>query len=278
MRTRIYIALALTMGIMAIGSLWFGINRVADSSDVDSAVAVDDDFQPADIETTSPSPNDEVEKTARTNTDQARETETVATEESTVEPVRPGQSNSKRKKKGPEWKSAVLQIVTNFEKADVTVNGLPYPEYTPEGEEEGMVLPAGGPHIVEVVYDGKTKTYQVHLRAYETRILMVELSGLKGSTGGKQTAKRPASKKPDDKPSREEDKEEGIGRVTVYSKPNGTILIDGSQTEEKTPGTVEVDPGRHEIQVKFDNGDVSEKKIIRVRKGSRIKLFFRQRD
>jgi hypothetical protein len=276
MRTRTYITLALLMGIAAIGTVWFGIDRVTDANE-DRATAVDSDFQPADIETPrAPDDEERVELDDEAPTDPTPVVSEVDTDETNVEIIRPGQSSADKKKR-EKWDSAVLQIVTNFEKADVTVNGLPYPEYTPEGEEEGLVLPAGGPHIIEVTYDGKTKTYQVHLRANETRILMVELSGLRGSTGGArpQTRGNPNPKRREAKEEKEKDEK---GRVTVYSKPNGTVLVDGSQTNEKTPGTVEVEPGRHDIQVKFDNGDVSEKKIIRVRKGSRIKLFFRQRD
>ncbi|MGM0557562.1 MAG: PEGA domain-containing protein [Myxococcota bacterium] len=277
MRTRTYIALAFIMGIAAIGTVWFGINRATEAAD-DRAIAVDADFEPANLDEVDEPPED----TAETRTEPADEESSseepteVRAEETSVEVVRPGQSRSDKKRE--HWHSAVLQIVTNFEKADVTVNGLPYPEYTPDGQEEGMVLPAGGPHIVEVTYDGKTKTYQVHLRARETRILMVELSGLQGSTGGARAKARSTQQKRPEPKKEEEDEGKESGRVTVYSKPNGTVLVDGSQTDEKTPGTVEVEPGRHDIQVKFDNGDVSEKKIIRVRKGSRIKLFFRQRD
>ena len=54
-------------------------------------------------------------------------------------------------------------------------------------------------------------------------------------------------------------------------------MVDGNKTSEKTPGTVEVENGRHEVQVEYESGDISEKKIVRVREGSRIKLFFRER-
>ena len=65
--------------------------------------------------------------------------------------------------------------------------------------------------------------------------------------------------------------------MTVYSKPPGTVIVDGNKSAEKTPGTVEVENGRHEVQVEYESGEVSEKKIVRVRDGSRIKLFFRER-
>lgn len=211
--------------------------------------------------------------------DRARDAaENAELAENTAQPdVLPGQS---ARDKREQWKPAVLQVVTNFEKADVTVNGLDYPEYVEDGEEEGMVLPAGGPHTVQVTFDGKTKTYRIHLRAHETRLLIVELSGFQGGSARAESRPKPRPRpsprrRAEQKEEKEEDKQ---GRVTVYSKPKGTVIVDGGSTGENTPGTVDVKPGRHEIQVKFESGEQSEKKIVRVRKGSRIKLFFREKN
>lgn len=190
-------------------------------------------------------------------------------------PQASGQSSAKKRQK---WEPAVLEVVTNFEKADVKVNGLPYPEYVNGSDKKGMVLPAGGPHMVEVTYDGKTKTYRINLRPHETRLLIVELSGFQGGGAPSRPRRSPITRRNEREEEREEeDDKEGQGRVTVYSKPKGDIMIDGDGTGERTPGTVEVEPGRHEVQVRFEGGEESEKKIIRVRKGSRIKLFFREK-
>lgn len=177
------------------------------------------------------------------------------------------------------YKPAVLQVVTNFEAADVKVNGLTYPEYYEPGEPEGMVLPAGGPYNVEVKFGNNTKYYNLHLRPHETRLLIVELSGLNSSAPPPPAVKKaPAAKKEEPAPAeKKEDGDETGGKITVYSKPAGTVIVDGKETGEKTPGTVDLDVGRHEVQVKYETGTVSEKKIVRVRKGSRIKLFFRER-
>lgn len=191
-----------------------------------------------------------------------------------IVPQASGQSSTKKRQK---WEPAVLEVVTNFEKADVKVNGLPYPEYVEGKKQNGMVLPAGGPHRVEVTYGGKTKTYRINLRPHETRLLIVELSGFQGGGPPAPSRRSPITRRQDREEEREEE-EEGQGRVTVYSKPKGDIMIDGNGTGERTPGTVEVDPGRHEVQVRFEGGEESEKKIIRVRKGSRIKLFFREKN
>ncbi len=187
----------------------------------------------------------------------------------------PPRSRTKQRK----YKPAVLQVVTNFERADVKVNGLPYPEYYEPGEPEGMVLPAGGPYNVEVTFGTNVKVYNLHLRPHETRLLIVELSGYNSGAPAappKKKVEPPAKKEePAAKPAKEEKSD--TGKITVYSKPAGSVIVDGKATEEKTPGTVDLENGRHEVQVKYETGSVSEKKIVRVRNGSRIKLFFRER-
>lgn len=183
-------------------------------------------------------------------------------------------------KRRQQYKPAIIKIITNFDKADATVNGLPYPEYVGSGDEEGMVVPAGGPYTVIVRYGDKSKTYNLNLRPYETRMLFVELSGYQSGsksapvTSKPKETKKKETKKADDK---KKDEKKGPGKVTVYSKPPGTIMADGKNLGDKTPGTVELENGRHEIQVEYESGQVSEKKIVRVRDGSRIKLFFRER-
>jgi len=194
---------------------------------------------------------------------------------------RPAEPKPRPAKKQKKLKSAVLQVVTNFDQADVKVNGLAYPEYYEPGEPEGMVLPAGGPYAIEVKYGSNVKNYQLYLRPYETRLLLVELSGYNSGPPAPPPKKKtePAKKEPKKKEQakkEEEDKGSG-GKITVYSKPPGTVIVDGTETAEKTPGSVELDNGRHEVQMKYETGTVSEKKIVRVRTGSRIKLFFRER-
>lgn len=180
------------------------------------------------------------------------------------------QRSASRKQKAKKYDPAVLVVVTNFGKADVKVNGLAYPEYAGNGAEPGMVVPAGGPYRVEVTYNGNTRVYTIHLKANETRYLMVDLTGFSGGSPVAAPVEPPA---PVAAPKEEVNTDKG--RVTVYSKPAGKIVVDGKVTEEASPGTVEVDPGRHEISVRFETGADSERKVVRVRKGSRIKLFFR---
>lgn len=197
--------------------------------------------------------------------------EVVQVEAADLEGAEQGQSKTSKKRQ--KYKSAVLQVVANFQKTDVTINGIAYPEYFEPGEPEGVVLPAGGPYDVRVTYGGKTKVYNLYLRPNETRLLFVEIPGFSGTAP--PVAARPVAQK--EEPVEPAKEGSDPGKVTVYSKPPGTIIVDGTKMAEKTPGTVEVANGRHEIQVEYEGGEVSEKKIVRVRDGSRIKLFFRER-
>ena len=92
---------------------------------------------------------------------------------------------------------------------------------------------------------------------------------LPGSPVAKPTPKK-------EEPKEEKKEDEGSGKVTVYSKPRGDIMLDGKDAGKRTPNTIDAEEGRHEVQVRYESGEVSEPKIVRVRKGSRIKLFFRE--
>lgn len=169
-----------------------------------------------------------------------------------------------------------IVVVTNFTRATVTVNGEPYNAYSDDGEHRGMELPANTQHRVLVEFDGKERVYDVDLRPGERRMLMVELTGMRDRSGDapspraqRQQRERPTSAQPDD------DSDDEMGRITVYSRPRGEIYVGSRATGEQTPGTVEVEPGRHEVQVEYREGEMSETKTVRVREGSRVKLFFR---
>ncbi len=177
----------------------------------------------------------------------------------------------------PKTKTGTLVVITNFEKATVTVNGVAYPAYTPAGEKEGMKLAARTTHNVFVSYAGNSKKYEITLNPGERRYLMIELTGYNGSvTAGSY----PAEPAPEPPPSEEAVEDDGTndqeGRVTVYAKPQGMILIDGSNTGQQTPGTVTTENGSRNIQVQYEDGQTSEEKVVRVRPGSNIRLFFRQ--
>lgn len=69
----------------------------------------------------------------------------------------------------------------------------------------------------------------------------------------------------------------GPGRITVYAKPSGEIVLDGEPTGKMTPETIEAPSGKHTVQVKFED-NLSGEKQINVRGGARLKLFFRMDD
>lgn len=84
---------------------------------------------------------------------------------------------------------------------------------------------------------------------------------------------------PDETPTAKDGKDTETGataRVTVYSKPKGAIVLDGNDTGKQTPSTISTEAGAHKIQVRFESGELSEPKTVRVENGKRIKLFFRE--
>lgn len=192
-----------------------------------------------------------------------------------VEPTSPDTTLAVGQSRRARQATATLFVITNFEKAKVTVNGVDYPAYGDSGDNDGIVVPAGGPHHVLVNYAGNEKLYEVFLGPNERRYLMVELTGFRGSATPYQSKiqRPPVVQRSEQEKAGDED---GQGRITVYSRPRGQIFIGGSDKGQATPGTIEVESGRHDVQVRYEDGEMSEKKVVRVRQGSRIKLFFRQ--
>lgn len=206
----------------------------------------------------------------------APEAETQPPEQTTTPSKKP--ATKRKKKQAPKWRPATLEVVTNFTKAQVTVNGLPYPSYTKTGEAPGVVLPAGGPYVVQVKAGERVKTYTIYLRPYETRVIIVELSGYKGSP---EIPKPPAPPNPNPaapaptpgEPTPPPDKK--LGTVTVFAHPDALIILDDKDTGRKSPATLEVEDGRHEVAVVYLKSEQkSEPKVIRSTEGGRIKLYF----
>jgi hypothetical protein len=153
----------------------------------------------------------------------------------------------------------------------ITIDGKPYPRRA----EYGMRVAANVRHQVDVKQGDKEKSYTIVVKNGELRTLLVDLTGyqsgpsLSASGGPAGKYKPPASKKADS---------DSPGKLTVYSKPKGEVFLDGSALGATTPMiNREVDLGRHEVQVKWESGDMSEVKTIRIRKGSKLKLFFRDK-
>ena len=172
-----------------------------------------------------------------------------------------------------------IVIVTNFTRAEVLINGEPYPSYSDDGSNPGMAVAPNETHEIYVEFDGNSRIYEVQVRPGERRLMMIELTGM-----GETTTERPARRAPRRPEGQEppdvddENAEDGEGRITVYSRPRGDIYVGGQDMDEQTPGTVDIEAGRHEVQVEYADGQMSETKTVRVREGSRVKLFFRQED
>ena len=162
----------------------------------------------------------------------------------------------------------------------VTVDGKPYPKRS----EYGLKVSAGKRHEVVVSLGEKKKTYAILVRPKEMRTLLVDLTGYQSppsaapavSGGAVPTNFKPPAPAGADAKSDEEEEERG--KLTVYSKPKGEVFVDGTPLGATTPMiNRELDLGRHEVQVRWENGEMSEVKTIRIRKGSKLKLFFRDR-
>ncbi len=187
-------------------------------------------------------------------------------------------------RKAPQSTSGWIRIYTTGA-TQVTVDGKPYPKRS----DLGMKVSALERHEVIFKLGDKQKSYTVVVRPKELRTMMVDLAGY-------QTPPTPASSIPaaaaassfppppsaaDSNPvAAEEEEAEGDekGKLTVYSKPKGEVFVDGSPVGATTPMiNRELELGRHEVQVRWESGEMSEVKTIRIRKGSKLKLFFRDR-
>lgn len=170
-----------------------------------------------------------------------------------------------------------VQVYTNHA-AQVTIDGTPYPKRS----DHGMKITAGERHEVVVRLGDKEKSYVVVVRPRELRTLMVDLSGYQTppTPAAPAVSRSPVATSAAAAPAEEEKEEEGDekGKLTVYSKPKGEVYVDGSPLGATTPMiNRELELGRHEVQVRWENGEMSEVKTIRIRKGSKLKLFFRDR-
>lgn len=189
-----------------------------------------------------------------------------------VDQSRAGQSAATNTRKG----DSTLVVITNFTRATVTINDETYPTYSDDGQNRGLRLPSGQEHEVRVRFGDSEKLYRVRLNPGERRLLMVELTGMRPAGAAPQKP-RPEPRRRTET-AEEEPAGDGTGQITVYSRPRGTIIVGGRDSGEETPGSVDIEEGRHDVQVRYQDGQISETKVVRVREGSRIKLFFRQSD
>jgi hypothetical protein len=156
--------------------------------------------------------------------------------------------------------------------ASVTIDGKPYPRRA----EYGMRVSSNARHQIAVRKGDKEKTYTIVVRKGEMRTMLVDLTGYQTTPKASVTG---AAKYTPPKKAEAKDDDATTGKLTVYSKPKGEVFVDGNALGATTPMiNREVELGRHEVQVKWESGDMSEVKTIRIRKGSKLKLFFRDRN
>lgn len=70
--------------------------------------------------------------------------------------------------------------------------------------------------------------------------------------------------------------EKARGTITISSSPTGQIILDARQIEDATPSELSLEEGRHEIQIRFPDGSISEVKTIVITKDAPIQLHFDQ--
>ena len=188
------------------------------------------------------------------------------------QPSKTGLSDQKMERSAGKARYGYVRIFTTGA-AKVTVDGKAYPRRS----EFGLKITAGERHEVVVTLGDKKKTYAIMVKARELRTLMVDLSGYQ-TPAAVGSAAAPTNIKPSDAAPKETSASEEKGKLTVYSKPKGEVFVDGSPVGATTPMiNRELDLGRHEVQVRWENGEMSEVKTVRIRKGSKLKLFFRDR-
>ena len=66
--------------------------------------------------------------------------------------------------------------------------------------------------------------------------------------------------------------------LTVYSKPDGQILVGGKDTGKQTPATVEITVDQvNRVQVRFGDGTISDAKEVTGKAGTRYKVFIKKK-
>lgn len=255
----------------------------AEDTDEASSHETPDFAQPSEVDDTDEGPDEQLteEIAESVQNEDSPEAEPVDEVPETDEAERPESKPAGTGHSGPTGR---IVVVTNFMRAQVTINGEPYRVYSDDGENRGMELPAHQPHLVEVQFDDNERVYEIELRPGERRLLMVELTGMnqrpvaEDDSGRTRPTRRQNIRDDDDEEETTTEEDGEDGRITVYSRPRGNIYIGGEDMGERTPSTVDVAPGRHEVRVEYEDGEMSETKTVRVREGARVQLFFREDD
>lgn len=172
---------------------------------------------------------------------------------------------------------ARLVVITDFDNTEIRLNDVAYPYEWIYGELEGIFVPAEVSFEVTVATDTESsRTFLVNLDSGETRILVVEAEVREEESRPPRRSIRRDEREEEEE---EEDGDEELGYLGVSSSPRGVVHIDGSSTNQRTPARrIEVEPGRHEVTIFYDEEDVmSEVKHILIRPNVNTNVFFRYR-
>lgn len=186
------------------------------------------------------------------------------------------EAQSARRERLPEG-YARLVVITNHENTEVSINNVSYPYAYIYDNNRGVLMPANTPFQLKVsVATDKTRHFRLNLREGETRVIVVDVENM--GMAPTPAPERPAT--PDaPTPSETTEEENSAGFLGVSSSPRGTVIINESNTGQRTPARrIELEPGRHRIQVIYDDsGETSETKYVLIRAGTNTNVFFRQR-
>lgn len=169
---------------------------------------------------------------------------------------------------------ARLVVITNFESTEVQINNVSYPYEYIYADRQGVLLPADFPIDLRVSHsEEKTRTFKFRLQEGETRVVVADVKN-KGEVIAPPKEEASKDKKEDD----DDEDEDGNGFLGVSSSPRGKVFIDDKDTGRQTPARrLELDPGRHRVQIEYSDGEKSETKYVLIRKGTNTNVFFRQR-
>lgn len=172
---------------------------------------------------------------------------------------------------------AHLLVITDFDTAEIEINGTNYPYEWIWGDSAGVFLPGDRNYVISVAASPEQRrTFRFRLRNGERRVLVVDIANLGQRTppparAAPRTPAAPAAEEPGEE-------SENIGYLGVSSSPRGTVLVDGRDTGVRTPARrIELEPGRHEVQIRWDDSEeLSEVKYVLIRAGVNTNVFFRQ--
>jgi hypothetical protein len=170
---------------------------------------------------------------------------------------------------------AQLVVITNFDNAEVEINGTSYPYEWIHDDMNGVLLPSERFYRVVVrTSPEQSRSFRFTLENREVRLLVVDIENM-GAAPSPQASTRPS--RDDDDDEEEEEDEEEIGYLGVSSSPRGIVHVDGESTGMRTPARrIELEPGRHEVTVYYDEEEtMSEVKHVLIRQGVNTNVFFR---